>query len=97
MFWQREVTLTKYFTNHLLNNCYPRLRRRHITTLKIVCSTAQPWKALDSVRAVKDLFQNCKKKKKLPVLECIIRGILMRGGTEKKKKQKEKKSIVIQQ
>lgn len=61
LFWQREVTLTKYFTNHLLNNCYPRLKRRHITTLKIVCSTAQPWKALVSVRAVKDLFQNCQR------------------------------------
>lgn len=60
-FWQREVTLTKYFTNYLLNNCYPRLKRRHITTLKIVCSTAQPWKALDSVRAVKDLLQNCQR------------------------------------
>lgn len=60
-FWQREVTLTKYFTNYLLNNGYPRLKRRHITTLKIVCSTAQPWKALDSVRVVKDLLQNCQR------------------------------------
>jgi len=45
----------------LLTNYYPRLKRRHVTTLKIVCSTDQPWKALGRVRVVKDLFQNCQR------------------------------------
>lgn len=75
-FWQRKVTLTKYFANHLPANCYPRLKKRHITTLKIVCSTAQPWKALARVRAVKHLFQNCQRDKQS--LECITRGALMK-------------------
>lgn len=42
-FWQRKVTLTKYFANRLFTNCYPRLKRRHITTLKIaLLSLGQP-------------------------------------------------------
>lgn len=93
LFWQREVTLTKYFTNHLLNNCYPRLKRRHITTLKIVCSTAQPWKALVSVRAVKNLLQNCQRN--YQSLSVSTRGTLMRRGMEKKKKTKPERKALL--
>lgn len=51
--------------------------KRHVTTLKIVCSTAQPWKALARVRAVKDLFQNCQGDNQS--LDCITRSALMKG------------------
>lgn len=90
-FWQRKVTLTKYFANHLLTNRYPRLKRRHITTLKIVCSTAQPWKALARVRAIKDFFQNCQRDNQS--FKCTARGTLMKGEI----KEEKWKSTVIQQ
>lgn len=93
LFWQREVTLTNYFTNHLFNNCYPRLKRRHITTLKIVCSTAQPWKALVSVRAVKNLLQNCQRNNQS--LSVSTRGTLMRRGMEKKTKPKPERKALL--
>lgn len=93
LFWQREVTLTKYFTNHLFNNCYPRLKRRHITTLKIVCSTAQPWKSLGSARAVKNLLQNCQRN--YQSLSVSTRGTLMRRGMEKKKKPKPERKALL--
>lgn len=80
-FWPRKVTLTKYFANHLLTNCYPRLKRRHITTLKIVRSPAQPWKALARVRAVKDLSQNYQRDNQS--LEHITRGTLIKEEIKK--------------
>lgn len=89
-FWQRKVTLTKYFANHLLTNCYPRLKRRHITTLKIVCSTAQPRKALARVRAVKDLFQNSQRDNWSS--EYTTRGTLKKGGKKKPHPNKQTKN-----